>query len=626
MARAAEAAAPPIGWAPIGRQVIADLMPMPGRLALTWRVALLVALVAGVAMLYRIPESAIGCYLIIFLARPNGAEGVAQAIGIIVLASIVVVAMAPLIQFSAESALLRLVIMAAMAFLFVFLGAATQLGEQGSIVGLVIVYILSLVDRVPAGEIVTRGLLYAWQMACVPMAMMIAFNLVLGASPHRLLQEMTERRLRAAASALDGEGEALDEELAEGNAEVAKRAQLAGLFHTAPRARVRWLSGAAMNGYRLLLLVAALPREAGGAIRESLAARCRAAADAIRSGGRPDPAPPLAEGDGVARMIEASLDGFARDDGGTAARPLAPPFLAPDAFTNPDYQRYALKTAAAAMTCYLIYSLLDWPGISTAMVTCFVAALGTTAETVHKLALRIGGCLIGAAMGFLSILFIIPHLESVGGLMALVFCAILPAAWVSTGNERISYAGVQIGLAFLLTILNGFGPDLSMDSGRDRIIGILLGNLVVYLYFTGLWSKSAADEARERLARLFAALSRLTALDPAARGAALAEAEMVAIEAEKAREQLALLPFEPASRRPDAGRIAAALDLLAEARALLPQLMVAPAADEAAAARLAAVSARLGGRDRPEMHAPDGEADAPGGPIGRIETLAAGLA
>ncbi len=595
---------------------------------MTWRVALLVALVAGVAMFYRIPESAIGCYLIIFLARPNGAECVAQAIGIIVLASIVVLAMAPLIQFSAESALLRLAIMASMAFLFVFLGAASQLGEQGSIVGLVIVYILSLVDRIPAGEIVTRGLLYAWQMACVPMAMMIVFSLVLGTSPHRLLRAAVERRLLAAAAALEGRGEGLDEELAEGNAEIGKGVQLATLFHTAPRQTVTWLGGAAMNSYRLLAAVAALPKETALEVRARLAARCRATAATVRSSGRVHAAEPIAGEAPIERMIDGLLDGFARADGGTNARPAVAPFFARDAFSNPDYQRYALKTAAAAMTCYLIYSIIDWPGISTAMVTCFVAALGTTAETIHKLALRIAGCLVGAAMGFLAILFVIPHLESVGGLMVLVFLAILPAAWVSSGSERISYAGVQIGLAFLLTILNGFGPDFSMTSGRDRMIGILLGNLVVYLYFTGLWSKSAADEARERLVRVFATLGRLAAQDPVARSEALAEAEIISTEAAQARQQLALLPFEPAMRRPEPDQIASAVQLVDEARALLPQIMFSPEPSGDVAARLSALAGRLAKAPAlvPETPRPVPADGALAARLDRIEALAAGVA
>ena len=121
MAQAAESP-----WRAIARQTRSDLMPFPGRLAMTWRIALLCALVAGVAMLYKVPESAIGCYLIIFLARPNGAECVGQAIGLIILASVVVLAMAPLVQATADSPLLRIVTIAALSFAFVFLGAASQ--------------------------------------------------------------------------------------------------------------------------------------------------------------------------------------------------------------------------------------------------------------------------------------------------------------------------------------------------------------------------------------------------------------------------------------------------------------------------------------------------------------------
>ena len=194
-------------WRAIVRQIRADLRPFPGRFAMTWRVALLCALVAGVAMLYKIPESAIGCYLIIYLARPDGAECVAQALGIIVLASIVVLALAPLIAATADEPLLRITAIALISFVFVFLGAATQLGESGSIIALVVVFILTLVDLLPAGEIATRALIYAWKMACVPMVMMIGFNLLLGTSPHRLLRRTVEDRLAAAAAALDVPGD-----------------------------------------------------------------------------------------------------------------------------------------------------------------------------------------------------------------------------------------------------------------------------------------------------------------------------------------------------------------------------------------------------------------------------------
>lgn len=638
-------------WRGVVRQAWQDLQPFPGRLGLTWRVALLCAIVAGVAMLYKVPEAAIGCYLIIFLARPNGAECVGQAIGLIILASVVVLAMAPVIQATAEYPLLRITVITATSFAFVFLGAASQLGEIGSIIGLVIAFVLTLVDQLPLGEVATRGLLYAWQMACMPMALMIVFNLVLGTSPHRLLQQTVLNRLSAAAAALEAPGPAttrqLGARLAEGAADADKQVMLARLFHTAPDAVITWLSGAATTSYRLLLAVAALPADIGTEARARLAEGCRAAADVIATGRRP-----LEEGGGLPQSAareapgedapalgsttspeagaygatQQAIAGLAAADGGSREPAPKPPFLAPDAFTNPDYQRYALKTTAAAITCYLIYSLINWQGIHTAMITCYVAALGTTGETVHKLALRICGCLVGAALGFVAILLVIPHLSSVGGLMALVFAGIFVAAWVSTGNERISYAGVQVGLAFLLTILNGFAPSLSMESGRDRVVGILLGNVVVYLFFTGIWPKSAAVEAREHLSRALYALSRLAGMAPALRAGTIADAIEVENELAKAEEQLRLLPFEPASERPSVAGVARLNDLLHETRATLPVLMFSSSTSVDVAGRLAEAAARIGreagGPDRREATAGDGPGAADDGTAGGLDARA----
>jgi multidrug resistance protein MdtO len=198
---------------------------------------------------------------------------------------------------------------------------------------------------------------------------------------------------------------------------------------------------------------------------------------------------------------------------------------------------------------------------------------------------------------------------------------------VSVGSENISYAGVQVGLAFLLTILNGFAPSTSMDAGRDRIIGILLGNVVVYLFFTGIWPKSAAEAVSERLRTALAALARIAALAPAAREAATTDAEIVETEAAAAGEQIELLPFEPADQRPDAARIETFAALAAEARALVPLLMFSDAPTPAASERLARVAERVGRSEADPAAVPPGESVAAGdvlSRIGRIERLATG--
>ena len=108
-------------------------------------------------------------------------------------------------------------------------------------------------------------------------------------------------------------------------------------------------------------------------------------------------------------------------------------------------------------------------------------SLGTAAETIEKLTLRILGCLIGAASGIAAIVYIIPYTTSIGDLMTVVFVGAFASAWFAVGSPRIAYAGFQMAFAFFLCVIQGSGPSFDMVTARDRVIGILIGNIVVYL-------------------------------------------------------------------------------------------------------------------------------------------------
>jgi multidrug resistance protein MdtO len=177
--------------------------------------------------------------------------------------------------------------------------------------------------------------------------------------------------------------------------------------------------------------------------------------------------------------------------------------------SNPEYGRFALKVTLAVMICYFVMNMADWPGIHTCVITAFLVALGTVGETLHKAALRFSGCLIGAGLGLGAILLLMPEMTDLGDLLLLLAPVTLLAAWVGYGSERISYAGLQIGLAFYLVVLQGYGPTTDMKTARDRTIGILFGNIVIFVVFTTVWPVRVADVVRSNLAR---ALEQLAAL------------------------------------------------------------------------------------------------------------------
>ena len=159
----------------------------------------------------------------------------------------------------------------------------------------------------------------------------------------------------------------------------------------------------------------------------------------------------------------------------------------PDAFTNPAYVQFALKVSFAAMTCYILYTGLDWSGIHTAFITCCFIALESNTATMRKARLRLAGCAIGGLFGFLSIMYLIPHMESIVSLVLLMAAGSAVAGWVAAGSERISYAGLQIALAFFMCLFQGFAPDTEFHKIRDRIVGIVLGIIVTSVVFHYLW-------------------------------------------------------------------------------------------------------------------------------------------
>ena len=174
-----------------------------------------------------------------------------------------------------------------------------------------------------------------------------------------------------------------------------------------------------------------------------------------------------------------------------------PRLLASDAFVNPEHIRFALKGCLAASSCYLIYNLIAWPRISTAVTTCLLTALSTIGSSRQKQLLRIIGALVGGlVLGIGSQMFILPRLDSIAGFTVLFIVVTGFSAWILTSSARLSYCGLQIALAFYLVNLNEFKIQISLAVARDRVMGIFLGLFLMWLVFGQLWGVPAAREMK----------------------------------------------------------------------------------------------------------------------------------
>jgi multidrug resistance protein MdtO len=185
-----------------------------------------------------------------------------------------------------------------------------------------------------------------------------------------------------------------------------------------------------------------------------------------------------------------------------------PTFFVRDALTNVAHIQFALKGCLTAGLCYIIYNGVDWPGISTAVTTCFLTALSTVGSSRQKQVLRISGALVGGFLiGMGSQIFILPYLDSIAGFTILFVIVSAFASWFMTSSARLSYFGVQIAVAFYLIHLNSFAIEPSLSIARDRVVGILLGLIMMWLVFNQLWGASAVSDMK----RAFLSAVRLLA-------------------------------------------------------------------------------------------------------------------
>ena len=198
-----------------------------------------------------------------------------------------------------------------------------------------------------------------------------------------------------------------------------------------------------------------------------------------------------------------SVYASARPSGGDPPRTL----FVRDALSNVEHIKFALKGCLAASMCYIIYNAVDWPGISTAVTTCFLTALSTIGSSHQKQFLRITAAAVGGALGIGIQLLVLPQLDSIAGFTVLFVTVMVGAAWVATSGPRLSYVGLQVALVFCIINLEEFKIQTALAPPRDRVAGVLLGLLMMWLVFDQLWGAPALVQMR----RTFIATLKLLA-------------------------------------------------------------------------------------------------------------------
>ena len=518
-----------------------ELAPTPGRLNGTIRIVVASTIVLVTSMALQVPMVAISLLVVLFLTAlgPSAASQNTVAVVIASIMTILVLTLAVAVsllifKLTVDYPPLRVTAMALAILIGMFAFRVFVVPTIGFIVAIVVIETLADVDLTSAESLV-RDVLWVWVAVAYPAAVAVAVNLLLlPADPEPLLRREAAERFRAVARTLTAppgstEAHAAAASVArfsrQGAAPLLKLVKLAEMQDSAVKALRAERTAKTDLLTRLVQEAALLPNLAVGSTPaqrtrlSNAATACKELAAAISSRARalpvpPPPAAPNAEAQSamsaVVAEIERILHEFPLAERPEADRPgHRAGLFVPDAFTNPDYVRFALKATLAAMFCYVAYNALDWPGISTCMTTCVVVALGSTGATIHKSTLRLVGCAIAGVLALATIVFVEPHMTSIAELALLVAAITAPAAWIAMGSSRTAYVGVQMAFTFYLSVLQGFEPGTNVTDFRNRFVGILFGVVVMGLVFRYVWPERAETGILRSLATALRRMAEL---------------------------------------------------------------------------------------------------------------------
>jgi multidrug resistance protein MdtO len=234
-------------------------------------------------------------------------------------------------------------------------------------------------------------------------------------------------------------------------------------------------------------------------VRADLVNRRIPVAIAVSPEGEPHRMPLLREMENTIALIPQAFAGSIDEHQDSSEETPRTKFFAADAFANPEHFRFALKGCFAVSACYVIYNAIDWTSMAvTVMLTCFSTALSTIGASRQRQVLRIAGFVVGGLLiGMGSQVFLLPYLDSITAFTVFFVLVTALAAWFMTSSPRLSFFGLQLAIVFFVINLQTFARDTSISVARDRVAGVALGLLMMWLIFDQLWRARASVAMRK---------------------------------------------------------------------------------------------------------------------------------
>jgi multidrug resistance protein MdtO len=519
-----------------------DLQPTPGRLGGTLRIVLASVVTLLALLILQAPFASVALYFVFVVGRDSPAVSLRSLFSMVPLVGAVAVELG-IVILTDNDPMARVLGIAVVGFFSGILVVGTTQPTLGSTWGFIFATLISLWEtHAPANRLVT-GSLWIIGALSIPILSSIAVEYIFGArQPADLLIEQRTIRWQAFISMFTLFAEKADpEKRAQAVTRVGRLAVTGqdGMQQLYNKIVERNLdTRSLLVGARVRITMLAQLMDLGAAIGSAPYAddpasllryeRIAEEAQAALVGSdehphkthefRMGPHPTLLERvEGVLHAIR-SLPTFAgTEDRHLVAIPARKvPLFSPGALTDRATVAFGLKLSLCATICYVLYHALDYPGISTCVTTVFITGLSTTGAIKQKFVFRLAGAIIGGLiLGLGATVFLFPYMDTIASLAVLIAVVAFISGWVAQGRQ-FSYVGLQIAFSFYLVAFEGSSAPTQLAPARDRLIGILLALLVMWIVFDQIWPVRTVNAMRRALAVVLRDGARLFRLPEAA--------------------------------------------------------------------------------------------------------------
>lgn len=490
----------------------------PGRANQILRTTVACIIVVILSKTLQIPDLALSLIVVFFVTQTNIVVTKLTGLFFIISIALAVATSLLILKITWDVPFLRILLASLVAFISLFMMRASKYGVIFYLVALIVIFSQSFVDVSSDSEEIIRNILWVWVAMSYAIAVTLIINaLFLPSEPEKLLNKTLISQLNHIADLLTPDNELKRKEntlasIGQDLQSLYKLLQytkscdrLSSSDHTAQLAMVTMVS-------ELRSLSCHLPVEIINQKSRDTALRIKSVCEVTIASLKNHSAPFTPDaintniGDTTLREMAKVINNYDQNKKVSYDTSSSPKkkfsFFVPDAFSNKIYVTYALKTLLSALICYIFYTATDWFGIHTIMLTCLVVAQPGLGKTQRKITLRLLGALAGSIAALIAIVFILPNLTTLFGLLLLSVPIFMLCSWVATGPENISYAGIQMLLTFSLAVLNGFTPVSDLIEVRDRIVGVILGIIIAGLIQTLIRPERNGEVLQLKLADL----------------------------------------------------------------------------------------------------------------------------